>query len=161
MVECEHGFIEHQNGIVDSQVVGAPIRNVLYCPDHFVTKVTDSAACKGRKIGYADGMESCHCRAKVLDKIGGLSVAIALDQKRISAQKGVPGDSLAAFDTLQQESIRAVFLQLQKCRDGRQEISNDRLIDRNDISLRLEFFNFFQAWLHFFSLSIRDGSRPA
>ena len=148
MVEREHRSIEHEDRIIDAQVIAAPIRNILHRPNHVVTKVTDGAACKWREIRNAYRMESLHCGAKVLHEIGRLPVPIPLEQKRVSAQKRVPCDSFSPFNTLQQESVGAVFLQLQKCRDGRQKIGDNRFIDWNDISLRLKFFNFFQAWLH-------------
>ena len=148
VVERQHGFVEHQNGIIKAQVVGAGIRNVFDRPYHVVAEVTDSATGKWGKIRKAHGVESGHRGTKILYEIGGLPVPIALDQKRISAQERVPGDSFAAFDTLQQKSVRAVFLQLQESRHRRQKIGDDRLVHRNDIPLRLKLFDFFQAWLH-------------
>jgi len=103
---------------------------------------------KREDLNHTGAHKINNCLGQGLHEICRLAISITLDQKRIAAEEGIPRDSLAAFNTLKQKSVRSVFLQLQEGGDRRQEIGDNRFVDGDHIPLRLELFNFFQTWLH-------------
>src|SRR4051794_30339754 len=154
VIECQHGFIEHENSVIDSEIVDSRARNIFDRSDHVVTEVAHGAAGEGRKVGELDGFEAIHRGPQILEKVRRSSVLKALDQERITAQEGISRDSFAAFNAFQKKCVRSLFFKLQESRYGRQKIRNHGLIDRNHIALRLKLLNLFQTWLH----AISSGS---
>lgn len=154
MIKRKHGLVEHENRIVHSQIIDTRLWNVFDGTDHVVTEITNCATRKGRKVRQLHRLESRHRGPQVLHEISRLSILVALHEEWIAAQKRVPRNPFTTFHTFKEESVRSILLQLQKRRNRRQEIGNDRLIDGNDVSLRLKFPDFVQVRLHTYLLLV-------
>src|SRR4051812_49007490 len=140
MIERKDGLVEHQHGIVHAEIVNAGLRNVFDRSNHVVSEITDRAARERRKIGQLHGFKAVHRSSQVLNKVGGLSVTVMRYEKWLDTEKRVPRDPFATFNALEKKGVRPVLLQLQKCRDRRQEIRNDGFVHGNHVPPRLKVF---------------------
>src|SRR6266478_583009 len=122
MIKRQHRFVKHENGVVHGKIINAGLRNIFDSTNHVVAEVTNSTSGERRQVRQLYGFEARHGCAQIFHETRRLAVTAALDKKWISSQERVARDSLAAFNTLEQESVRAVSFQLQKRRHRRQEI---------------------------------------
>ena len=165
MIEGQHGLVEHQRRVIDSEIVGSGLWNVLDGSNHVIAEVAHRAPSERRQVRQSDGFEPRHRRAEVVHEAGRQAIAVTSHQERISTQEGISGNPLASLHAFQKKRVGPAFLQFQKCRDGREEIGDDRFINGNDVSLCSKGSEFIQTGLHNdprkFGNSPNPGPSPA
>jgi hypothetical protein len=146
MIEDQEGFVDAEMHIRQVEIVASRGRDVLHQADGVVADEADGAPGEGGQVGRADAAEAGH---EGLQFGQGVAFDIAaflpadLDMpvlggegiERVAAQEGEAGQLLAHLHAFEQEHAVARAFQLEQGGDGRFEIRQELLMQRNYVAL--------------------------
>ena len=149
VVESHQAEIEHHHAVVQIQIVAPARRNLFDQPHHVVREIADRSANQRRQARHAHRLIALGELPQTLES-GFASKFLRLPpvsrlhfrpRERNTSCGFAPGecvarDIFAALDAFEQERIFRIVRQAQMRAHRRQQIRRERLVHRNQVSLR-------------------------